>query len=71
MAERYSAQLNEQRGSLFGSGNRVAVLQTCLTEAVKPILTELRELKEKVEGRKPAAQIIAASTLKGGHPLRN
>jgi hypothetical protein len=62
----YSAQLNEQLGTLFGGCNRVGVLQTCLTEAVKPILAELRELKEKVEGRKAAAQIIAASTLKGG-----
>ena len=62
----YSAQLNEQLASLFGGNGRVGVLQSSLAEAVKPVLTELRDLKEKVEARKAAAQVIASSTLKGG-----
>jgi hypothetical protein len=62
----YSAQLNEQLVSLFGGNGRVGVLQSSLAKAVEPVLTELRELKEKVEARKAAAQVIASSTLKGG-----
>ncbi len=62
----YSARLTEQLSGLFGGNGRVGVLQASLTEAVKPVLVELRELKEKVEGSRAAAQVIASSTLKGG-----
>lgn len=62
----YSARLNEQMSGLFGGNGRVGVLQASLTEAVKPVLVELRELKEKVEASKAVAHVIASSTLKGG-----
>jgi len=62
----YSARLNEQMSGLFGGNGRVGVLRASLTEAVKPILIELRELKEKVEASKAVARVIASSTLKGG-----
>jgi len=61
----YSAQLGEQLSGLFGGNGRIGVLQASLTEAIKPLLGELRELKEKVEGRKAAEQVIASSSLKG------
>ena len=62
----YSARLNEQLSALFGGNGRVGILQTSLGEAVKPVLTELRELKEKVEATRAAAKVIASSSLKGG-----
>lgn len=61
----YSARLSEQLSGLFGGNGRVGVLQASLAEAVKPVLNELRELKEKVEGRKAAEQVIASTSLKG------
>lgn len=61
----YSARLSEQLSGLFGGNGRAGVLQASLGEAIKPILEELRQLKEKVEGRKAAEQVIASSSLKG------
>ena len=61
----YSAQLGEQLSGLFGGNGRDGVLQVSLADAVKPVLEELRELKEKVEGRKAAEEVIASSSLKG------
>ncbi len=61
----YSARLSEQLSGLFGGNGRAGVLQVSLGEAVKPVLDELRQLKEKVEGRKAAEQVIASSSLKG------
>jgi hypothetical protein len=61
----YSARLSEQLSGLFGGNGRAGVLQASLADAVKPVLVELSELKEKVEGRKAAEQVIASSSLKG------
>jgi hypothetical protein len=61
----YAARLNEQLSSLFGGNGRPGVLGTSLHEALLPVLKELRELKEKVEARKAAEQVIASSSLKG------
>lgn len=61
----YAAELNEKLSQLFGSNGHTGTLATSLTEALQPVLRELRELKEKVEGRKAAEQIIASSNLKG------
>lgn len=61
----YSARLGDQLEAIFGSSGRTGVLQNSLTEALKPVLGELRELKERVEGRKAAEQVIASSSLKG------
>lgn len=64
----YAAELNEKLSQLFGSNGHIGVLTISLTEALQPVLRELRELKEKVEGRKAAEQVIASSSLKG-HPF--
>lgn len=61
----YSSQLSEQLNKVFGGNGRAGVLQAALTDAMKPVLTELRELKEKVEARKAAEQVIASTALKG------
>jgi hypothetical protein len=61
----YSAQLSEQLSGLFGVNGRVGVLQASLADAVKPVLVELHELKEKVEARKAAEEVIASSSLNG------
>ncbi len=61
----YAAGLNEKLSQLFGSENHKGILTTTLTQALQPVLQELRELKEKLEGRKAAEQIIASSSLKG------
>lgn len=61
----YSARLNEQLSGLFGGNGRAGVLQASLAESMKPVLAELRELKEKVEARKAAEQVVASSSLKG------
>lgn len=61
----YSARLGSQLEEIFGGSGRAGVLQSSLAEALKPVLGELRELKEKVEGRKAAEQVIASSSLKG------
>lgn len=61
----YAAELSERLDRVFGGNGRTGVLQSALTEAMKPVLAELRELKEKVEARKAAEQIIASTVLKG------
>lgn len=61
----YAAKLSEQLWGVFGGNGRVGLLQASLLDAIKPILSELRELKEKFEGRKAAEQVIASTTLKG------
>jgi len=61
----YSARLGDQLDAIFGANGRAGVLHECLAEALKPVLGELRELKEKVEARKAAEQVIAATNLKG------
>ncbi len=61
----YAAQLNEKLTELFGGNGRTGVLNTSLSEALQPVLRELRELKEKMEARKAAEQVIATSSLKG------
>jgi hypothetical protein len=61
----YGAQLSGQLEKLFGGNGRIGVLQGALTDALKPVLTELREVKEEVKVHKAAEQVIARSTLKG------
>jgi hypothetical protein len=61
----YAYQLNEQLAHIFGTNGHAGVLQGALQEALKPIFAELGDLKEKVEGKKAAEQVIESSTLKG------
>jgi hypothetical protein len=61
----YAAGLNEKLSQLFGSDGHNGLIGLSLNQALQPVLKELRELKEKVEGRKAAEQVIAASSLKG------
>ena len=61
----YAFQLNERLSQLFGADGHSGILQGALQQALKPIFAELHELKEKVEGKKAAEQVIESSTLKG------
>jgi hypothetical protein len=61
----YTSRLNEQLASLFGEEGRPGALGNSLRDALQPVLKEIQELKEKIEARKAAEQVIAASTLKG------
>ncbi len=61
----YSARLGDQLEAIFGANGRSGVLHECLTEALKPVLGEVREIKEKIEARKAAEQVIASTNLKG------
>jgi hypothetical protein len=61
----YAFQLNERLARVFGDDGHVGVLQGSLQEALKPILGELHDLKEKIEGKKAAELVIESSTLKG------
>jgi hypothetical protein len=61
----YAFRLNERLVQVFGADGHTGILQGSLQDALKPILTELHDLKEKIEGRKAAEQVIESSTLKG------
>jgi hypothetical protein len=61
----YAFQLNARLAGIFGADGHAGVLQGSLQDALKPILSELHDLKEKIEGRKAAELVIEASTLKG------
>jgi len=61
----YAATLSQQLSKIFGENGQPGVLGSKLQDALQPVLRELRELKEKVEGRKAAEQVIASSALKG------
>lgn len=61
----YSSRLNEQLSSVFGTGGRAGTLQGALNDALRPVLAELREVKERIEARKAAERVIASSSLKG------
>lgn len=61
----YAFQLNERLAHIFGTNGHAGVLQGALQEALKPIFAELGDLKEKIEGKKAAEQVIESSTLKG------
>jgi hypothetical protein len=61
----YACRLNEKLWLLFGADGHTGALQAALQDALKPLLIELRELKEKVEAKKAADQVIESSTLKG------
>lgn len=63
--ESYAGQLNQKLAQVFGTDGRAGFFDTSLNEALSPVLRELRELKEKVEARKAAEQVIASSSLKG------
>jgi len=61
----YAARLNDQLTALFGNGGTDGSLGALMKELLQPMQQQLQELKEKVEGRKAAEQVIAISTLKG------
>ncbi len=61
----YAFQLNERLAQIFGGSGQAGVLQSSLQDALKPILGELHDLKEKIEGKKAAELVIESSTLKG------
>ena len=61
----YTSRLNEQLASLFGGEGRPGALGNSLRDALEPVLKQIQELKEKIEARKAAEQVIATSTLKG------
>lgn len=61
----YAYRLNQNLSQIFGTDGHAGVLQNALGEALGPVFTELRELKEKVEARKAVEQILETSTLKG------
>lgn len=61
----YAARLNEQLAAVFGENGRPGTLGALMKESLQPVVKDLQELKEKVEARKAAEQVIAISTLKG------
>jgi hypothetical protein len=61
----YAARLNLHLSVLFGGDDRPGVLGKALKTALEPLLKEIHELKEKVEARRAAEQIIANTTIKG------
>jgi hypothetical protein len=61
----YASQLNQQLETVFGANGRSGTITSSLEAALKPVLAELRELKERMEARKAVEQIIATSSLKG------
>lgn len=61
----YAFQLNERLAQVFGVDGHSGILQGSMQDALKPILAELHDLKEKIEGRKAAEQVIESSALKG------
>ncbi len=61
----YAHRLNERLSQLFGADGRAGILQAALQEALKPVFIELHEMKEKIEAKKAAEQVIESSTLKG------
>src|SRR5207244_3087542 len=61
----YAARLNERLSFLFGDDGDSGQFEHLLRKTLEPLLKEIRELKEKVEGRKAAEQVIIACTLKG------
>jgi hypothetical protein len=61
----YAARLNDQLAALFGESGRPGVLGGLMKDYLQPVLKDLQEIKEKVEARKAAEQVVAISTLKG------
>jgi hypothetical protein len=61
----YASRLNEKLSQIFGTDGHAGVLQAGLQDALKPVLGELQELKSRLEVKKAAEQVVAASTLKG------
>ncbi len=61
----YAYRLNERLSQLFGTDGRSGILQGTLQEALKPVLVELHDVKERIEARKAAELVIESSTLKG------
>lgn len=61
----YAYQLNDHLFKLFGTDGHAGALQSILQDALKPVFAELQDLKQKVELKKAAEQIIGSSALKG------
>jgi hypothetical protein len=61
----YAYRLNQQLSQVFGTEGHAGLLQGALDDALKPVFRELQDLKEKIEARKAAEQVIESSTLKG------
>jgi len=65
MKDSYAYQLNQQLSRLFGTEGHAGTLQAALQEALRPVFTELQDVKERLEAKKAAEQVIDGSTLKG------
>jgi hypothetical protein len=61
----YAYKLNLQLSQVFGTNGHAGILQAALQDSLRPVFTELNDLKQKVGERKAAEQIIESSTLKG------
>jgi len=61
----YAYQLNQRLSQVFGTDGHAGILQAALQDALKPVFTELHDVKEKIEAKKAAEQVIESSTLKG------
>jgi hypothetical protein len=61
----YAYKLNLQLSQVFGTNGHAGILQAALQDSLKPIFTELNDLKQKVGERKAAELVIESSTLKG------
>jgi hypothetical protein len=61
----YAARLNDQLTAVFGENGRPGALGALMKDSLQPVLKDLQEIKEKVEARKAAEQVVAISTLKG------
>jgi hypothetical protein len=61
----YAYRLNEKLSQVFGTDGHAGALQSALQDALKPVFTELHEVKEKIEAKKAAEQVVEFSPLKG------
>jgi hypothetical protein len=61
----YAYKLNQQLSQVFGTNGHAGILQAVLQDSLKPVFAELNDLKQKLEARKAAEQVIECSTLKG------
>jgi hypothetical protein len=61
----YAYQLNQRLSQLFGTDGQAGTIKAALQDSLKPLFAELQDLKEKLEGKKAAEQVIESCTLKG------
>lgn len=65
IATSYAFRLNERLVQLFGADGQAGILQSVLQDALKPVVNELRDVREKIEAKKAAEQVIECSVQKG------